>query len=118
MMTVIDHVTYHLSPAGLDAIGRPMKILGFREATPDDPFEHGYDVRWFHPIHRLKPWVHFVATPEKPFHIDSLELGHFCVVVTPERYAKAATSEWCVRNSGSGRIWLKCDAVRIEVRPS
>jgi hypothetical protein len=46
-MVMINHVTYHLGPRGLKGIGALMELLGFIEVEPDDPFEHGYDVRWF-----------------------------------------------------------------------
>lgn len=113
---MINHVTYHLTPDGLATVDQVMKLLGFTEVEPDDPFEHGYSVRWFHPLHRLPPWVHFVSDGTTPG--DQLALGHFCVIVPRERFKKARKSDWLHRDSGSGRIWLLHDNVRIEVRPS
>lgn len=114
---MIDHVTYHMTNKGLvaDDLDEMMKILGFIEVEPDDPFEHGYQVRWFAPLYRTKPWIHFVADGRNG---DLLRLGHFCIITTKLRFKWAAESRWCVRDSGSGRIWLEHDAVRIEVRPS
>jgi hypothetical protein len=113
-MVMINHVTYHLGPRGLKGIGALMELLGFIEVEPDDPFEHGYDVRWFK--NATTPLVHFVS--DDSGEQDMLALGHFCVVVPRPVYDRAAQSKWCVRNSGSGRIWLQHDIVRIEVRSS
>lgn len=109
----MNHVTYHVTTAGLQQIGTFMRMLGYREAPPDDPFEHGYDVRWF--SRPGSPLVHFVADGEPG---DVLALGHFCVVVAPAVYSLLIASRFLVRNSGSGRIWVQCDNVRVEVRPT
>lgn len=114
-LSSVNHVTYHLTPHGLKLIHGPMRLLGFNEVKPDDPFEHGYDVRWFY--RSGNPLIHFVATPDDHKKHDRLELGHFCCVVPRVCYDKARASAWCIRDSGSGRIWLQHDAVRIEVRP-
>jgi hypothetical protein len=111
---MIDHLTYHLTPEGLSRVGGLMMLLGFEEVEPNDPFEHGYSVRWFE--RHVRPLVHFVA--DDSGECDSLALGHFCVVVSPDRFEEAADSRYCVRNSGSGRIWLEHDQVRVEVRSS
>jgi hypothetical protein len=113
----IDHITYHVSPDTIRgaSLVKLLDLIGLGEVRPDDPFEHGYDVRWFAPSHMLKPWVHVVADGEGT---DRLRLGHFCAVLAPDKFAKAAESEFCVRDSGSGRIWLGLDNLRIEVRPA
>jgi hypothetical protein len=113
-MVMINHVTYHLSQEGIEGVDAVMALLGFIEVEPDDPFEHGYNVRWFK--NATTPLIHFVADYSGQH--DILALGHICVVVRPTTYELAAQSVWCVRNSGSGRIWLQHDAVRIEVRSS
>jgi hypothetical protein len=108
---VINHITYHLSPEGLGAVGDIMSFLGFHELKPDDPFEHGYDVRWFQQTG--SPTLHFVADGG---HGDVLHLGHVCLVVSCRRFQLAKASTWLARDSGSGRIWLQHDALRIELR--
>lgn len=114
---MINHVTYQLTPEGLKSIGGLMSVLGFQEVEPDDPFEHGYDVRWFK--RAAPPLIHFVSeamSARRPW--PNLGLGHFCVMVSPEVYKRCAGSAYCSRNSGSGRIWLEWDKVRVEVRSS
>jgi hypothetical protein len=120
---VINHVTYHLSreALGYSCLEEIMvDLLGFREIEPDDPFEHGYQVRWFQLIEALGdpglPVIHFVAHGDRdPYRLG---LGHFCVVVAPDRFEACRKSDYCARDSGSGRIWLEYDncRLRIEVR--
>lgn len=121
---MINHVTIHLTPEalGYSILDEIMEeLLGFREIEPDDPFEHGYNVRWFQLIEALGdpglPVIHFVASRdyEPP---PNLGLGHFCVVVAPDRFEACRKSDWCERDSGSGRIWLEANEgrLRIEVR--
>lgn len=112
---MINHITYHLSPMGLHDIGGLMNALRFQEIATDDPFEHGYNVRWF--ARTGSPNVHFVADGNGG---DKLVLGHFCVMVPEDHFRELRDPEnpWLVRDSGSGRIWLQCDNVRIEVRSS
>jgi hypothetical protein len=122
---MIDHVTYHLSSAalGYPQLSEIMGLLGFEEVEPTDPFEHGYMVRWFRridPVGRKGFWelplIHFVADGNS---LDvSLGLGHFCVTgLGEEGYKRACASDYCARNSGSGRAWLEYDRLRVEVRP-
>lgn len=116
---MLDHVTYHV-PAGAlngDAVKMFMSALDFREIPPDDPFEHGWKVRWFAPTARFgrtSTNVHLVETDDGEQ--DILMLGHFCVVLTERRKLALAQSSWCERDSGSGRIWLAYANLRVEVR--
>lgn len=118
-MININHVTYQLSQDALEAVDALMYLLGFVEVDPDDPFEHGFNVRWFKHAHSYhgEPVVHFVASDElySPSRVH-LGLGHLCVKVDEATMLKAASSVWCVRNSGSGRIWLQHESFRVEVR--
>jgi hypothetical protein len=118
---MIQHVTYHLSrdELGYTALAEIMELVGFEEVKPNDPFEHGYEVRWFRPTRADEPYatiVHFVAYEDG---WNRLGLGHFCVEVGRERFEECRKSDYCVRDSGSGRIWLEYDGgrLRIEIRP-
>lgn len=116
---MIDHVTYHVPDGALDgdAVKMFMNALDLREIPADDPFEHGWKVRWFRPAARFgrtSPNVHLVETDDGE--CDSLMLGHFCVVVSEQRKTALSRSSWCERDSGSGRIWLAFQNLRVEVR--
>jgi hypothetical protein len=137
----VNHVTFQLKPAAIntnkapggkrviegDLLADVMTLIGFEEIEPDDPFEHGYIVRWFRPRHRLGitvcPVIHFVAVEGKdarkwPWSKVHLGLGHFCVVgLGEDAYRAAIASDYLLRDSGSGRAWLLYDSVRIEIRP-
>lgn len=112
---MIDHLTYQIGRTAIEslALGEFMKLLGFHEAIPGDPFEHGYLVRWFKKAGQ--PAVHYVSEdiPEPV----NLGLGHFCVVLEPSDYQRAIYSRFIDRNSGSGRAWLRYDDARVEIRP-
>jgi hypothetical protein len=118
---VLQHVTYHLSQEALGYIclGEIMELVGFEEVEPNDHFEHGYQVRWFCDTQTSAlPFIHFVAGG--PNEHAALGLGHFCVAgLGADRYAACCASDYCVRESGSGRAWLEYDGgrLRIEVRP-
>lgn len=129
---MINHVTYQLSEEALgwsclDEI--MVELLGFREIDPDDPFEHGWHVRWFQLIEALGdtgfPVIHFVAAADDQVDTSAFRasrtavgLGHFCVVVSPDRFEACRRSDYLARDSGSGRLWLEYDnnRLRIEVR--
>jgi len=142
---MINHVTYQLSE---EALGWTcleeimVDLLGFVEVQPNDPFEHGWQVRWFKPDLKdptspeialggdglvKPPLIHFVAARDdqvdtSAFRVSrtAVGLGHFCVVVSPERFEACRRSDYLARDSGSGRIWLEYDnnRLRIEVRSS
>jgi hypothetical protein len=120
---VLQHVTYHLSQEalGYTCLGEIMELVGFEEVEPNDHFEHGYQVRWFRPTRADEPYatlIHFVAGG--PNEHAALGLGHFCVArLGVDRYTACCASDYCVRESGSGRAWLEYDGgrLRIEVRP-
>lgn len=109
---MINHVTYHLTPSGLKGVGDLMGALGFQEVEPDDPFEHGYDVRWFK--RAGSPLVHFVSDGDLIG--DELRLGHICVLVNMLVWQWSKTCKYLTRDSGSGRIWLGYDNLRVEIR--
>lgn len=135
---MIDHVTYHVPEPTLekDPVDHCLaffEALGFEEIMPEDPFEHGWLVRWFvtyernffrSPMtHRIGPAIHLVeASFEEdqywPRSHDHLVLGHFCVVRPHREYRLLSQTPWCVRNSGSGRIWMQFANLRVEVRSS
>lgn len=119
---MIDHVTYHIGRLAITdrRLTGFMNLLGFEEVEPDDPFEHGYQVRWFESLTEVAtgfygPKIHFVADGAA---CDvKLGLGHFCIIVGGERYDRITQSAFCVRQSGSGRAWMEFDRIRVEVRP-
>lgn len=119
---IIDHSTYQVRHEELRSpeMTEFMKALGFREVLPDEAIEgKGWDVRWWSPVDptwdKLCTIVHLVGSKER----HPLGLAHFCVSgVGLQRYDRLATSEWCERDSGSGRIWLAGPGgLRVEVRP-
>jgi hypothetical protein len=115
----IDHVTYQISRHELHRpeIDQFFADIGFQEVQPDPVIEKGWDVRWFEP--EFGPdWyeaiIHLVGAQES----SHIGLGHFCVRVGEQRYGELRNSQWCERDSGSGRIWLAGPAgLRVEVRP-
>jgi hypothetical protein len=117
---VINHVTYHISRDALAyaLLDKFMNLLGFQ-------------VRWFRervkepssieialggPGQQAPPLIHFVADGAS---CDvNLGLGHFCVTgMGEEAYQRAVRSDYCVRESGSGRAWMMYNTVRAEIRP-
>lgn len=118
---MLNHVTYHLSrdALGYTCLDEIMGLVGFEEIKPDDPFEHGYQVRWFYDTYTSEiPYIHFVA--DGAAQDLGLGLGHFCVAgLGAEQFERCRRSDYCVRDSGSGRCWLEYDSgrLRIEVRP-
>lgn len=121
---MIDHVTYHVPPGTLE---RPdlevfMMALGLQEINTDDPFEHGWNVRWFSTLEPGQPALHLVeGTHDVDTGVvtqDLLGLGHFCVRgLSPSRLRGLKKTTWIQRDSGSGRIWLGLGNLRVEVRP-
>jgi hypothetical protein len=126
---MLHHVTYHVKPGALTGsdIKVFMSTLGFRETDPSvDGLEDGWNVRWFERgWPRPSTKIHFVegafevgeGRERHTEHFDRLALGHFCVRVGRARYGILRGSQWCVRDSGSGRIWLAFSNLRVEVRP-
>jgi hypothetical protein len=117
---MIDHVTYHVVGGLIKAerLSEFFGLLGMKEVEPGDPFEHGYQVRWFalrSELTVIKPLVHVVA--DGAAGDVHLGLGHFCVKLGQEAYDLARLSSYCVRDSGSGRAWLQFGTIRAEVRP-
>jgi hypothetical protein len=104
------HLTYEVAA---DEIRDPrikqfMLVLGFREVTPREPAE--WPLRWFRSADHI--YVHLVGR-----NAVEMGLGHFCVEVAQEVYDGLRESDWCARDSGSGRIWLEAFGLRVEVRP-
>jgi hypothetical protein len=122
---MIDHVTYHVAPGTLDDPDLPLflEAIGLKEVEPDDPFEHGWKVRWFRSWGvRNRTTIHLVEGTFNPSGTlfqdqDDLVLGHFCVKVGATTYAALRATRWLDRDSGSGRIWMKFNNLRVEVRP-
>jgi hypothetical protein len=121
---MIDHVTIHVLPGTLDSHvwWSFFRLLGMEEVAPDDPYEHGYRVRWWAEFEDgdeppRKPFVHLVETDDGER--DSLALGHFCVSgINPSSIRLRAHRLGVLeRDSGSGRMWLSFAGVRVEVRP-
>lgn len=126
---IIDHITIHVPEPTLNTAWTAnfFTLLGFEEIDPNDSFEHGYSVRWFRvprpdrppfgePGPQRSPDVHLVEsdTGEQ----DLLALGHFCIKAeSASRFNMMRASSYCVRDSGSGRIWLEHANIRVEVRP-
>lgn len=117
---MIDHVTIHVEPGTLKRadLADFFRIIGMAEVDADDPYEHGWDVRWFAPWDKAgattKPYIHLVETDEGEH--DIYALGHFCVVMDPD-IIRTRAPERITRDSGSGRIWLGFANIRVEVRP-
>lgn len=119
---MIDHLTIHVPPGTLerDDLAQFFDQLNMDEVPPNDVFEHGWKVRWFRDCLHRGPAVHLVEgflEESEGLSQDRLGLGHFCVRVGQARVRRLASSHWCVRASGSGRIWLQCANIRVEVRP-
>lgn len=116
---MLDHITVHVPEKTLDGdkIARFMSLIGFREIRPDDLYEHGYKVRWFTAIFvgESSPNIHFVETEDGEQ--DMPALGHFCIKASKQKIRDLASGRFCVRDSGSGRIWLQMANIRVEVRP-
>jgi hypothetical protein len=121
---MIDHVTIHVQPGALDShVWRSFfRLLGMEEVAPNDPYEHGYRVRWWAEFEDgdeppRKPFVHLVETDDGER--DFPALGHFCVSgIKPSSIRLRAMRLGVLeRDSGSGRIWLSFAGVRVEVRP-
>lgn len=124
---MFDHVTYHVKPETLDGPGVKvfMSSIGFREIVAAESVPDGWKVRWFKRAWPSETVIHLVegeiekGTKWYRFteHYDRLALGHFCVKVGHARYTMLRRSRHCVRDSGSGRIWLEFANLRVEVRP-
>jgi hypothetical protein len=124
----VNHITYQLSPEalGYSCLDELMELIGFEEIEPGESVPEGWSIRWFADKERgdhncIAPVLHFVACRIRwTYRYDSvaLGLGHFCVRVGT-RYEECRRSDYCVRDSGSGRVWLEYDnkRLRIEVRP-
>jgi hypothetical protein len=118
---MIHHITYQLRE---DEIGSPelaefMSLLDLIEIEPQESVPEGWRVRWF--ADRGYPAIHFVSVPflsSRWLAPAGWGLGHFCVDLPAEGIERARASGWCVRDSGSGRIWLQWGPVRVEVRSS
>lgn len=128
-----NHVTYHVPTGTLGdrAVEHFFTLLGFHEVIATDAFEHGWKVRWFKDSFSDSPLIHLVEGVhnlgdgrKRASHLaegytdqDLLALGHFCVARPNKVYVGLGKSRYCVRNSGSGRIWLQFANLRVEVRP-
>lgn len=122
---MIDHITFHVKPdvLPLTTLLEFWEDLGFTEVRPDDPFEHGYEVRWFMPnpkYHGLaKPMVHCVSLGlgAQMHRVGFAALGHICVVLPGLLFDEVRQGPFCTRDSGSGRIWAEHGtAIRVECR--
>jgi hypothetical protein len=124
---MIDHITFHVHQSIIDGgdhgpgdlLAHFWADLGFTEITPDDPFEHGFDVRWFNAVPGLhgvvKPVIHCVASSQPPR--AGTDLGHIAILLPPIVYDAVREGRFCQRDSGSGRAWVGLDTIRVEIRP-
>lgn len=128
---MIDHITIHI-PAGTFAdpdLETFISSLGFESIRAAESVPDGWQVRWYMRrrvallgIDVLKPDLHLVETPveegeARGWKQDHYGMGHICVNVGRANYNALRASKWCVRDSGSGRIWLEFANLRFEVRP-
>ncbi len=113
----VDHVTYQVPRGwvGFTEWERFFGLLGMEEVKPDKAIEGEWEVRWFKHLGDDFA-VHLVETEARCY---PQGLAHFCVVgVGAMRFYSAKRSDWCERDSGSGRIWLNGPCgIRVEVRP-
>ena len=124
---MINHVTVHVPPETLNdpALLTFMTMLRMEEVKPDDPFEHGWEVRWFKNKAAEPPaqtYLHLVAGEHMNHHgfvQDVLCLGHICIDAVEVDMVRQIARQmgWLERDSGSGRIWLNFYNLRVEVRP-
>jgi hypothetical protein len=108
---MVNHVTYEVprrAVVEVPGIALFLGKLGFNEVVVREEAE--WPVRWFTSGSFN---LHLVGREYQP-----VGLGHFCVEVRPETYAELRLSPECVRDSGSGRIWLQAYCLRVEVRPN
>lgn len=107
---MLSHLTYEIAAADLDSpmLKQFMMVIGFREVEPAEPAP--WPLRWFKCGGHIT--LHLVGREAVP-----LGLGHFCVEVAQEVWEGLRLSDWCSRDSGSGRIWLEAFGLRVEVRP-
>jgi hypothetical protein len=122
---MIDHVTYQVEPGTLDNpdLIKFMNALGLQQTRATEDVPEGWSVKWFQSIYRSllgtfeeRVKIHLVEKGDGPW--DELVLGHFAISsVGSARYAALRATPWCVRDSGSGRIWLEFVNLRVEVRP-
>lgn len=124
----MDHVTYHVPSGTLEdpALETFILGLGFEPIPAKEDVPEGWKVRWYERrryallgVAVLKPDLHLVEAPESNDRrdFDELGLGHMCISVDELHYRALQSSGWCVRNSGSGRIWMEFANLRFEVRP-
>lgn len=129
-MSILNHVTIHVPPGTLanPDLTEFFELLGFAEVPADDIHEHGWNVRWFRAEVFLwgnlyGPVIHLVEgeNPEAVDYqweaqFDVLNLGHICVS-SCAGYKTLEASKYLIRSSGSGRIWVQFENIRVEVRP-
>lgn len=115
----LDHITYHVGESALSKGGSLelfLSGLGFQEVHVDEAVERDWTVRWWEfPEPDNDKCLHLVAVPGKL--VGSLGYGHLCIGASERVYEHFEKSgDWVERDSGSGRLWLNCEGVRVELR--
>lgn len=117
---MIDHVTYQVHTRHLrdDRMGQFWAVLGFQEFQAPEAYQAQfmkgrYEARWFTDGSECD--VHLVAVEQLV--PEEWGLAHLCVKVDDDQYAVCKHSSFCVRDSGSGRVWLTGPGgIRVEVQ--
>lgn len=119
---MIDHVAYvvatrHLYSPRMDEF---WAVLGFDEFQADEQYQAQfmkgrYEARWYTDSGECD--VHLVAPKSGQWLPEEWGLAHLCVKTDADQYAICKHSSFCVRDSGSGRVWLTGPGgIRVEVQ--
>lgn len=119
---MIHHITYQVRDNDIasDDWAEFFKLFTIWEVPPEEEVPEGWKVRWFQDADHVQ--IHLVSHPRyQPTRCGAWRternLGHVCVKLDEHRYEACRQSRFLKRDSGSGRIWLECHSVRVEVRP-
>lgn len=115
----MDHVTYCVPDVNDPVVDQLAELLSLEEFQASEAYEAAfmkgrYVARWFSTPMGICD-LHLVEG-EAP---ADRGLEHLCFRnVGHEVYERCAHSPLCVRNSGSGRVWLRGPgSLRVEVQP-
>lgn len=118
----LDHITLCVADVDDERLDQLMDLLGFEEFTASEAYQEAfmkglYVARWFRPTEISGPStdLHFVVGA----HPEDRGLEHVCFMgLGEDRYDHCRQSDLCVRDSGSGRVWLAGPGnIRVEVQP-